>query len=247
VTGNGSAMLRRMSPRVARDTGAPGDHVLVPPAAGSALSLAVDRLGPGSVSRLPATDADRLLFAVEGEGSLHRGERHPLRPGMAALVPAGEEAELAAGAGGLAVVRTAIGADTDLHAPMGPREVMVALDHVEPGQATGSRSFQALFGPHNGSTRATLFVGYVPPGKAPWHYHLYDEIVWVLRGSGRLHLDGEEELGPGATFRLRPREVHIVENAATDAELVVLGVFTPAGSPSAAYLEPGVAAEYLIG
>jgi quercetin dioxygenase-like cupin family protein len=239
-------MLRRMSPRVARDTGAPGDQALVPPAAGSALSLAVDRLDPGSRSPLPATDADRLLFVADGTGSFKLGEQHPLQPGTAALVPAGQEAELAAGSGGLAVVHAAVGADTDLHAPMGPPDVVVALDHVEPGQATGSRSFHVLFGPHNGSTRATLFVGYVPPGKAPWHYHLYDEIVWVLRGSGRLHLDGEEELRPGATFRLRPREVHIVENAAVDTELVVLGVFTPAGSPSAAYLEPGVAAEYRI-
>jgi hypothetical protein len=53
-----------------------------------------------------------------------------------------------------------------------------------------------------------------------------------------------EELGPGAAFRLRPREVHIVENASPDRELTIVGIFTPAGSPSAAYLEPEVAAEY---
>ena len=55
-------------------------------------------------------------------------------------------------------------------------------------KATRARSFRILFGPHNGSTRATLFAGFVPPGKAPWHYHLYDEIVWVPEGPGRLHL-----------------------------------------------------------
>ena len=111
--------------------------------------------------------------------------------------------------------------------------------------ATGSRSFQILFGPHNGSTRATLFVGFVPPGRAPWHYHQYDEIVWIPEGPGRLHLgDDVEELAAGAAFRLRPREVHIVENASRDRELTIVGVFTPAGSPAAAYLEPDVAAEY---
>ena len=126
-------------------------------------------------------------------------------------------------------------------------ERVVALEHVEPGQATGARSFQLLHGAHNGSTRATLFVGYIPPGRAPWHYHLYDEIVWVLRGTGRLHLGDEtEELGAGSAFRLRPREVHIVENTATDVELAILGVFTPAGSPSAAYLTADVAATYAI-
>jgi quercetin dioxygenase-like cupin family protein len=104
------------------------------------------------------------------------------------------------------------------------------------GAATGKRSFQVLFGPENGCTRATLFLGHIPPGRAPWHYHLYDEIVWVPHGPGRLHLGaGVEELGPGSAFRLSPRELHIVENAGETA-MTVLGLFTPAGSPSAAYL-----------
>jgi hypothetical protein len=50
----------------------------------------------------------------------------------------------------------------------------------------------------------------------------------------------------GVAFRLRPREVHIVENTQAEAELAVLGVFTPAGSPSAAYLEPDVAGSYVV-
>ena len=65
--------------------------------------------------------------------------------------------------------------------------------------------------------------------------------------TGGLHLgDDVEELAPGCAFRLRPREVHIVENVANDVELAVLGVFTPAGSPSAAYLTEDVAATYAI-
>ena len=59
-------------------------------------------------------------------------------------------------------------------------------------EATGARSFQVLFGPHNGSARATLFVGHLPPGRAPWHYHLYDEIVWVPFGPGRVLRQGSE-------------------------------------------------------
>ncbi len=140
------------------------------------------------------------------------------------------------------MLEATVGADADRHAPLGAREVVAAPDAVE--KATGARSFRLLFGPHNGSTRATLFAGFVPPGKAPWHYHLYDEIVWVADGTARLH-SGETvtELGAGSAIRLRPREVHILENAG-DSELAVIGVFTPAGSPSAAYLTPDVAAEY---
>jgi len=144
-------------------------------------------------------------------------------------------------------VRAIIGAATDLHAPMGATAPVVALAHVESGTATGARSFQVLHGAANGSTRGTTFVGYIPPGKAPWHYHLYDEIVWVVHGQGRLHVaDVVEDLAPGSAFRLHAREVHIVENLDPEHELVVLGIFTPAGSPSAAYLEPGVAASYAI-
>jgi quercetin dioxygenase-like cupin family protein len=130
---------------------------------------------------------------------------------------------------------------------MGTREAVVPLNRVEPGQATGARSFQVLHGPANGSTRATAFVGYIPPGRAPWHYHLYDEIVWVLRGEGRLHIgEAVEALEPGVAFRLHAREVHVVENTAPEDELAVLGVFTPAGSPSAAYLTADVAESYAI-
>ena len=93
-----------------------------------------------------------------------------------------------------------------------------------------------------------MFVGYVPPGKAPWHYHLYDEIVWIWRGPGRYHLGDEvEPLEDGSAFRITPREVHIVENTHPERELAVLGIFTPAGSPSAAYLTPDIAATYGFG
>ena len=53
-------------------------------------------------------------------------------------------------------------------------------------------------------------------------------------------------LAPGVAVRLHPREVHLVENTQETAELAVLGIFTPAGSPSAAYLEPDVAGSYVI-
>jgi quercetin dioxygenase-like cupin family protein len=219
-------------------------RLLVPPERGSELALDELRLAGGTTLDLTDELHDTLLFVHSGSGLL--GDAH-LASSSAGLVPAGRTRSLSAGAEGLSCVRATLGAATDLHAPMGPVEPIVELEHVEPGTATGSRSFQVLHGPHNGSTRATTFVGYIPPGQAPWHYHLYDEIVWVLRGEGLLHVGGTvEPLARGVAFRLRPHEVHIVENTQPDAELAVLGVFTPAGSPSAAYLEPGVAATYAV-
>ena len=218
---------------------------LVPPLDGSPIALEQVELHDGASWSPSDADDDVLLWIVEGEGGLSLGESSfALGPSTAALLVAGEEAAVEAGAL-LRILRVTVGPGADRHAPLGPRETTASLDDAGAEAATGARSFQLLFGPHNGSTRATLFAGYIPPGKAPWHYHLYDEIVWVPEGPGRLHLgEAVQDLSAGAAFRLRPRQVHIVENASPDRELVILGVFTPAGSPSAAYLSPEVAAAY---
>jgi quercetin dioxygenase-like cupin family protein len=223
----------------------PENH-LVPPIGDSALALARVGLGPGEEAALADPESDSLLYVAAGAGTFAIGGRSfELGEGAAGLVLAGEEATLSGGEGGLVLVHATAGAAADRHAPLGPRETIVSSGGADTGRATGARSFRLLFGPHNGSTLATLFVGFVPPGKAPWHYHLYDEIVWLPTGPGRLHKgDAVTELGPGSAFRLRPREVHMVENTSPDRELAVVGVFTPAGSPSAAYLMPDVAAEY---
>ncbi len=217
----------------------------IPRLEGSPLALSVLRAHQGEALTVADDECDSLLYVFEGEGTLRLDGLHGLAPGTAALVLAGERADVTSADSGLAAVRVSVSEDADRHAPLGPRDHVVRLDDAGAGAATGARSFLVLFGPHNGSHRATLFVGYIPPGRAPWHYHLYDEIVWVPEGPGALHLgDGVEDLGAGSAFRLRPRQVHIVENASNEREMAVVGVFTPAGSPSAAYLTPDIAAEY---
>jgi len=203
----------------------------IPPQDGSQLSL--EPLDAGC--ELGDDAADTLLFVHAGSATLALGgATHELPAGSAALVLAGERATLAGD--DLAAVRLRV-APGELHAPMGEREATVRVDAVDHDDATGSRTFQILFGPTNGCLYATLFLGYIPPGQAKWHYHLYDEIVWVREGRARLHLEeGTRDLGPGEAFRLTPRQLHIVENLSGESFLVTLGIFTPAGSPSAAYL-----------
>lgn len=217
---------------------------MIAPLAGSALALERASFERFAKTRVGSPGADTLLYVASGLALFQVGEAAvALEPGMAALVLAGEERSLAALGDGIDLLLFTVGADMDLHAPMGKREEVVKPTASGAQQATGARSFRILFGPHNRPTRATLFAGFIPPGKAPWHYHLYDEILWVPVGPGRLHLrDAVEELGPRSAFRLRPRQVHIVESLG-HAELTIVGVFTPAGSPSAAYLEPDIAAD----
>jgi quercetin dioxygenase-like cupin family protein len=224
----------------------PSAALHVGPIDGSALALEQLHLDQGGERIVEGETNDSLLYVASGSGALALdGTEHTLQAGSAALVLAGERATLGATGDHLAVVLATVGEGADRHAPLGRRSTTTSLDAGGAEKATGARSFQVLFGPHNGSTRATLFAGFVPPGKGPWHYHMYDEIVWVPEGPGRLHLgDDSDELGPGSAFRLRPRQVHIVENASAGHDLTIIGIFTPAGSPSAAYLTPDVAAEY---
>jgi len=216
-------------------------QLVIPPVEGSALALALRRVDDGASLTLAEPDLDSLLYVASGSGSFELdGAETELAAGSAALVLAGEAATIVGG-GGLEIVQATVGTAVDRHAPLGARETVVRLDPERSEQALGgTRAYQLLFGPHNGSTQATLFAGFLPPGRPPWHYHLYDEIVFIPEGPGRLHLrDSEAELGAGSAFRLPPREVHIVENASPAGEMTLIGVFTPAGSPAAAYLANG--------
>ena len=160
---------------------------------GSPLALARLELEGGARPRSTTPSGDSLLYVAAGSGALALGvSSHPLEAGSAALVLAGEEATVQGEA--LAPAARPSAPARDRHAPLGERETVVHA--AEARGATGGRSYEVLFGPENGSTRATLFVGHVPPGRAPWHFHLYDEIVWIPKGPARLHLaEGVEELG----------------------------------------------------
>ena len=211
--------------------------LLVPSVPESPLTLSVLELAAGATCAVGADEADVFVLLVQGTASIadEAGTRQA-SSGTAIFVPAGSATSLSAPDGELLTVWAQAGPACDRHAPLGEVERAVSVDRAADAAATSKRSFQILFDAANGSTRATLFVGYVPPGRAPWHFHQYDEIVWVWRGKARLLRGGKAtELAEGCAFRLRPREVHVVENLGDD-DLVLLGLITPVSSPSAAYL-----------
>lgn len=106
--------------------------------------------------------------------------------------------------------------------------------------ATGDRQFEVLFDASNGSRGATLFVGFIPSSGAPQHYHLYDEICVIVRGSGALASpDGsEQKLVKGSAFHVSPRLLHAIHNPNPE-DLWILGLFRPEGSASAAFYPDG--------
>lgn len=110
------------------------------------------------------------------------------------------------------------------------RPITIARLEDQPRQKTGDRWYCELI---QGQT--TQFVGSIPPGRAPDHFHLYEEVLCILSGSGVMWA-GEvaTPIAPGSCVFLPRKQVHCVENTGS-GELRLLGVFYPAGSPAVRY------------
>lgn len=171
--------------------------------------------------------------------------------GSAVAAVGGEQQELEAGTGVFVARgtpwRVESAQDLKLLSVLVEQPLPTAASHAviaegERGAATAGREFTLLSHPENGCASVTQFVGYIPPGRAPDHFHLYDEVVYVLAGEGAFHVDGESApLRAGSCVHLPARLVHCLENHGPN-EMRVLGVFRPAGSPAEAYYPDGSAA-----
>ncbi len=95
---------------------------------------------------------------------------------------------------------------------------------------TGDRWYRVLI-----DSEVTQFVGSIPPGRAPDHFHEYEEVLFILKGEGRAHVGSSSmRIESGSCIYLPRRQMHCVENTGT-GELRLLGVFYPAGSPAVRY------------
>ena len=188
---------------------------------------------------------DEVLFVLSGHGLLHlAGEAHALEPEAGAYIRPGESYELQAIGGAPLVVHSVTVPAPPGDVEMQERRIVVRLADQEARAATGAREFRLVTDPHVGCPSVTQFVGYIPPGRAPDHFHTYDEVIVVLEGEGTLHLgEHHEPFGRGSCIHLTPRLIHSLENRGT-ATMRVLGIFRPAGSPAEAYYPDGTLAFY---
>jgi mannose-6-phosphate isomerase-like protein (cupin superfamily) len=183
-------------------------------------------------------DRDEVLYVLDGSGEATiGGETHRLEPGAGVFVARGTAWRVDSSEG-LRLLSVLVAEPL----PAGAAQAVIAGG--ERGSATAGREFELLARPELGCASVTQFVGHIPAGRAPDHFHRYDEVVYVLAGDGALHIGGESaSLVPGTAIHLPARLVHCLENFGPD-EMRVLGVFRPAGSPAEAYYPDGAAAVY---
>jgi mannose-6-phosphate isomerase-like protein (cupin superfamily) len=179
---------------------------------------------------------DEVLYVLEGRAVASiGGETQQLEPGTGIFVARGTSWQIES-AQGLKLLSVLV------EEPLPATASHAVIGSGERGPATAGREFTLLAHPENGCESVTQFRGYIPPGRAPDHYHRYDEVVYVLSGEGAFHVDGESApLQAGSCIHLPAHLIHCLENHGP-GEMQVLGVFRPAGSPAEAYYPDGSAA-----
>jgi mannose-6-phosphate isomerase-like protein (cupin superfamily) len=216
-----------------------GDHTGFAPLAQHVLECA-----PGRSLPRDAGEAEEVLFVLEGRGVLHlEGVAHPIEPETGAHVAPGERYELEnPGPNPLRLVAVRIPDPAGGETATGERAVVRRLADQRAEAATTDREFRVVADPGCGLRSATHFVGYVPTARAPDHFHTYDEVIYVLEGTGTMEMEGERmPLEPGSCIQLPARTVHCLANEGDDL-MRVLAVFRPAGSPAEAYYPDGTPA-----
>jgi mannose-6-phosphate isomerase-like protein (cupin superfamily) len=202
----------------------------------AAISLRVLDVAAGRSPRLGVAACDEVVYVLEGSGTLRfQGSEQRLQPDTGFYVPPGAWFELEADQPLILVSSRCPDPDASARAPV--PELAPVVVHLEdrPSETTGDRWYRVLLDHHLGKSQVTQFVGSIPPGRAPDHYHEYEEVLCILKGRGRMWAgDRSTPIERGSCIYLPRRQMHCVENTG-DSELRLLGVFHPSGSPAVRY------------
>jgi mannose-6-phosphate isomerase-like protein (cupin superfamily) len=199
-----------------------------------AISLRILEFGPGTSPGLRNDGSDEVIYVHEGdckviidEAAYEVGPETGiyLRPGQTLIVEN-------AGPNPVRFVSSLCPEETSAKGSEQPPIVRLSDRRALP---TADRWYRVLVDDEIGSEQVTQFVGSIPPGRAPDHFHEYEEVLFILRGEGRMWAgETNTPIGPGSCIYLPKRQIHCVENTGS-GELRLLGVFYPAGSPAVRY------------
>jgi quercetin dioxygenase-like cupin family protein len=202
-------------------------------AGAKAISLRVLELPAGESATLHNESSDEVIYVVAGSGSA--GD-HELTPDTGIYLPPAASLEISVALTLTIVSSQCPDAGTTLegYEPGHGVPGVVAM-RDRPVQRTGDRWYREVINADSGSTQVTQFVGGIPPGRAPDHYHLYEEVIIILDGVGTMWAGSSNTpIETGSCIFLPRGQVHCVENRG-DNEMRLLGVFYPAGSPAVRY------------
>lgn len=211
------------------------------------ISLRILEFLPGRSAELRNLRCDEVLYVLEGAGSLVlEGRRYEfeadtgifVRPGSSFTVlnKSADSITIASAQcpepGPIAGLLPVPGLARQSEDP--PVNPIVRLrDRIS--EKTGDRWYRLLVDRELGCNESTQFVGSIPPGRAPDHFHHYEEVLCILQGSGRMWAgESSAPIEAGSCIFLPRRQLHCVENTGR-SELRLLGVFHPAGSPADRY------------
>ena len=214
----------------------------------AALSLRVLEVEAGGEASpgLRNGPCEEVLFVLQGQGTAYvDGWAHSIAPDTGLFVPPGAGLTLmAAGPEPLILVSAQcpdpgpeLRLESALLAPASGGRIVGTTARLweRESRPSGDRWYRVLIDEQAGSRQVTQFVGAIPPGRAPAHFHEYEEVLCFLAGEGRLWADDvSAPVGPGHCAFLPRGQVHCTENTGW-GELRLLGVFYPAGSPAVSY------------
>jgi mannose-6-phosphate isomerase-like protein (cupin superfamily) len=212
-----------------------------------AISLRVLEMPLGLSPGMRNAECDDVLYVLRGRGAAYvNGWRYDIEPDTGIYAPPGATLCLrSVGDEPIVLVSSRCpdaGPKLDLVAPLteplsqtaAPPRPTVRLTERQ-AEVTGDRWYRVLVDDKVGSASVTQFVGSIPPGRAPDHYHQYEEVLCILAGRGRMWAGKTNTpIEAGSCVYLPRGQVHCVENEG-DGELRLLGVFYPAGSPAVRY------------
>jgi mannose-6-phosphate isomerase-like protein (cupin superfamily) len=195
---------------------------------GSLLSLRVLEFGPGLSPELRNAEHDELLYSLDACHLVINEVSHNVEPQSGVFIPA----------------------KTTFRIENREKDSVFLVSTLSPSQGTGMKTRIVRLADQRAMPTAdrwyrvlidsevTQFVGSIPPGRAPDHFHEYEEVLFILRGEGRMWTEARSTpIEYGSCIYLPRRQVHCVENTGT-GELRLLGVFYPAGSPAVRYESP---------
>ncbi|HJP92528.1 MAG TPA: cupin domain-containing protein [Pyrinomonadaceae bacterium] len=194
----------------------------------TAISLRILEFGPGASLDLPNHEGDEVLYLERGSCTISiDGNAYEIGPETGIYLR--PEQSFSVNNPGPAVVRF-VSCQCPAESPSCSEASPIARLADRRALPTADRWYRVLI-----DEQVTQFVGSIPPGRAPDHFHEYEEVLFILRGEGRMWAgETNTPIGPGSCVYLPRRQVHCVENTGND-ELRLLGVFYPAGSPAVRY------------